>query len=401
MDKLIMVGCDLHDKSMLNKMDVGGKVVKREWDNTRSGRQAMIADLQRRAAEIGAQRIVFAYEASGLGFILHDELVAAGIECYILAPTGMERSPKHWRRKTDERDAQKVLDLLRAHLLAGNDLPSIWIPDQQTRDERELTRGRLDLSDKLTQVKTQVRCLLKRNGVEPHEAPVKSWTPRYLVWLHSLRGQRIGPGASAALGTLVGQVEFLEREIVRLDEELAGLSQTPRYVGVVAAMRRDKGIGVLTALVFATEMGDLGRFQNRRQVGSFLGLAPSCHESGQDNDHKGHITRQGPARVRKVLNQAVWSRIRCVPAEREFYDRLVQKNPKHKKIAVVAAMRRMAIRCWHNALEAQQAGRTKPAPASARPPGGTAIPATTEKAVVQERRARFREFFHADQAPAS
>jgi transposase len=400
MDKLIMVGCDLHDKSMLNKMDIADKVVKREWDNTPPGRQAMIADLKRRATDIGAGRIVFAYEASGLGFILHDELVAAGIECHVLAPTGMERSPKHWRRKTDERDAQKVLDLLRAHLLAGNELPSIWIPDKRTRDERELARGRLDLSDKLTQVKTQVRCLLKRNGVELQEAPVQSWTPRYMLWLKLLLGQRVGPGASAALGTLVGQIEFLEREIARLDEELAQLSQTPRYAGVVAAMRRDKGIGVLTAMVFATEMGDLGRFQNRRQVGAFLGLAPSSHESGQDNDHKGHITRQGPARVRKVLNQAVWSRIRCVPTEREFYDRLAKKNPKHKKIAVVAAMRRMAIRCWHNALEAQQAGRARPqAPQpSARPPGATA---TTEKAVVQERRSRFREFFRADQAQAS
>jgi transposase len=399
MDKVIMVGCDLHDKSMLNKKDVGGKVVKKEWDNTPSGRQAMIADLKRRAAGVGAKRIVFAYEASGLGFILHDELVAAGIECHVLAPTGMERSPKHWRRKTDERDAQKVLDLLRAHLLAGNELPSIWIPDKQTRDERELARGRLDLSDKLTQVKTQARCLLKRNGVEPQEAPVKSWTPRYMAWLKSLMGQRIGPGASAALGTLVGQVEFIEREIARLDEELATLSQTPRYAGAVAAMRRDKGIGVLTAMVFATEMGDLGRFKNRRQVGAFLGLAPSSHESGQDNDHKGHITRQGPARVRKVLNQAVWSRIRCVPTEREFYDRLAKKNPRHKKIAVVAAMRRMAIRCWHNGLEAQLAGGARPAQPSASPPGKTAT-ATTEKAVVQERKVRFREFFRADQVQA-
>lgn len=193
MDKIIMVGCDLHDKSMLNKFDVGGKFFKKEWDNNPSDRQAMIDDLHRRAAVVGAKRIVFAYEASGLGFILHDELVAAGIECFVLAPTGIERSVKHWRRKTDERDAQQVLDLLRAHLLAGNELPSIWIPDKATRDDRELTRARQDLSDKLTQVKTQVRCLLKRNGVEPHEAPVKSWTSRYMAWLGSLGGQRVGP----------------------------------------------------------------------------------------------------------------------------------------------------------------------------------------------------------------
>jgi transposase len=317
----------------------------------------------------------------------------------------MERSPKHWRRKTDERDAQKVLDVLRAHLLAGNELPSVWIPDKQTRDDRELARGRLDLSNKLTQVKTQVRCLLKRNGVEPHEAPVKSWTPKYMIWVNSLRGQRVGPGASAALGTLVRQIEALEQEIAQLDTGLKELSQTAQYAGVVASMRRDKGIGTLTAMVFATEMGDLGRFKNRRQVGAFLGLAPSSHESGQDNDHKGHITRQGPARVRKVLNQAVWSRIRSEPSEAEFYDRLAKKNPKHKKIAVVAAMRRMAIRCWHNGLEAQLAARTvnRQLPHETIPMvSTTATKETTTKSSTEgQGRVSFREFFCPDQAQAS
>ena len=42
-------------------------------------------------------------------------------------------------------------------------------------------------------------------------------------------------------------------------------------------------------------------------------------------------------------------------AERKAYDTLVARNPKHKKIAVVARMRVLAIRLWHDGLEAQQA----------------------------------------------
>ena len=120
MDKFIMVGCDLHDKTMLLKMARDqGKATVRCWPNDCPSRQKMVEDLRRRAQQAGGAKIVFAYEASGSGFILHDELTAAGIECHVLAPTRIERSAKHRRRKTDERDAQRVLDILRAHLLAG------------------------------------------------------------------------------------------------------------------------------------------------------------------------------------------------------------------------------------------------------------------------------------------
>ncbi|MFH0981546.1 MAG: transposase [Planctomycetota bacterium] len=119
----------------------------------------------------------------------------------------------------------------------------------------------------------------------------------------------------------------------------------------------------LTAMVYLTEMGDLSRFANRQPVGSFLGLVPSSFETGKDDDHKGHITRQGPTRARKVLCQAVGSRLRCVESERRAYDRVVQRNPKHKKIAVVARMRVLAVTLWHEGFAAQEGMRTVAVPA--------------------------------------
>ena len=119
-----------------------------------------------------------------------------------------------------------------------------------------------------------------------------------------------------------------------------------------------QGVGVLTALVFLTEIGDLGRFANRRQISAYLGLVPRSYESRAADDRKGHITRQGPSRVRRVLCQAVWSRIRQEGADHAAYQRLVKRNPKHKKIAVVAAMRRLGVRMWHKA----QAARSEATP---------------------------------------
>lgn len=359
MSDCILVGCDLHDRAMLLKIaGEGPKAHRVRWRSDRGSRERMIRDLRRRAVQVGAKRIVFAYEASGSGFVLWDELTAAGIECHVLAPTRLERSVKHRRNKTDERDAQQVLDALRAHVLAGVALPSVWVPDLQTRDDRELIRTRLGAAEKRARVKRQIRFLLKRNAIERSDAPADSWTRPYCRWLGTLCRRRLAWGASAALRSLLRQLAGLSVEIERLDRQMEALGDQPRYALPVEALQQYKGVGLLTAMTFLTELGDMDRFGNRRQVASFLGLTPSSHESGEADDRKGHITQQGPGRVRKVLCQAVWSRLRVMAQERAAYDRLVARNPKHKKIAIVARMRVMAVRLWHAGRAAQRLAPT-------------------------------------------
>jgi transposase len=350
MRKPIMVGCDLHDRTMLLKL---ARELERPQTmsvkNTSAGRRAMIAKLLTIAEGDG---IAFAYEASGQGFGLHDELTAAGISCFVLAPTKIIRSQQQQRQKTDEKDALDLLELLRGHLLAGNRLPKVWIPDLQTRDDRELVRTRLNLSDKLTAVKTQIKSLLKRHGVICPAGVSQNWTRCYQTWLHSVSSEpERGAGLRGALASLLRQRQSLDDEIEALDEELLRLAATARHVRAVAELVKLRGVGLLTALVFLCEVGDLSRFENRRQISAYLGLAPCSHESGQCHDRKGHITRQGPARVRRVLCQAAWSRARGEGEGASRYRRLVEKNPKRKKIAVVAVMRQLAVLMWHRGKE--------------------------------------------------
>jgi transposase len=350
MDKFTLVGCDLHDKSMLLKISDGREApVKRSFQNCAGGCRAMITELKRRAALVGSSRIVFAYEASGLGFGLRDLLEENEITCHVLAPSRIERSPKHRHSKTDEKDAERILDILRGHYLAGNELPAVWIPDKQTRDDREITRARLDAQDKCSQMKTQVRTLLKRNGVTCPPECGSGWTVAYRAWLKSVSecDEPLATGARLHLASLLRQIKSLESEVEALDQEVEKLSEAPRYSAAVKNLRVMKGVGIFSAMVFLTEMGDLSRFSNRKQIGAYLGLAPSSNETGETGDRKGHITHQGSARVRYILCQMVWNRMRFDPDEKAAYERIVAKNPKHKKIAVVAGMRRLAIKMWH------------------------------------------------------
>lgn len=348
----IICGCDLHDANILLKVAYDRNEPSTEgFSNTEVGRMRMVNSLKRLSQKHGNARIVFAYEASCLGFGLHDELTGAGITCYVLAPTKLEKSPYHRKRKTDERDAQKIFEVLRGHLLAGNELPSVWIPDAQTRDDRELVRMRLRVGEDVSRLKGQIQTLLKRTGqVRPE--PIKSWAMpgrRWLAGLASSKTGKLGPGARAALSSLLRQLDHKEEEQRHLEKELAKLAVTPRYEALVRELTVYVGVGLLTAMVFLTEIGDVNRFQNRRELASFLGLVPSSHESGEASDRKGHITHQGPGRVRKVLCQAVWAGLRWDGPETKWFVSYVTRHPKRRKIAAVGAMRRLGIRLWHTA----------------------------------------------------
>jgi len=273
----------------------------------------------------------------------------------VLAPTRIERSPKHRRGKNDRQDALRILELLRGHVLAGNPLPAVWIPDAQTRDDRELVRAHLDAGAKLTRLKIQIQSLLKRNQVRRPAEVAKGWSSGHRQWLEQLAQASLSPlgtGSRMVLQSLLRQMTALEHELHELQQAIARLARSPRYARRAKALEALPGVGLMTAMVFLTEMGDLSRFHNRRQVAAYLGLVPSSNESGQQNDRKGHITRQGSWRLRKVLCQAFWAQQRCDPASQAIYQRQVRRNPKHKKIAAVAGMRRLGVLLWHKGLAA-------------------------------------------------
>jgi transposase len=345
----IFVGIDLGDKNSVARIAVDREKSERlGFVNTRAGRTRLFREVKRRAEQAGGGKILMAYEASSCGFILHDEAEQEQIACCVLPPTKMEKSVEQRKHKNDDRDADDVLEKLRGHILAGNRLPKVWVPDLQIRDDRELVRTRLDLGEKQTQVKAQIQMLLKRYGLEKPEGVGSAWTRSYGAWLVALNeSAQQGQGFRHTLSSLLRQLKALETEIQQMDGLVETLAEEDRHKPIVEELTEEHGVGVLTAMVYKTEVGYAGRFRRGRQFGKFSGLTPTSHESGERNDHKGHISRQGPPRLRKILCQASWVHIRHDKRSRQLYQRLVRRNPKKKKIAIVAVMRRLAVRLWH------------------------------------------------------
>jgi transposase len=350
MSQVIMIGCDLHDRSMLLRYAVGTEQPQQlSYDNNVRGRGQMITRLKGLANKNGVSRIVFAYEASGLGFGLADLLLEKGIECHVLSPTHLPKTPKSAKLKTDAKDAQMLLEQVRGFVLAGNPLPVVWTPPHRLRDDRELVRARIDVGDESTRVKLKILSMLKRRGIVKPADYRSKWTKRFVKWLREV-ASTMDLAVSPVLERLVDRYEMYQKEQTKLNEAIRVLSQEKRYKVAHAELRKIPGVGLLVAMSFLTEMGDLTRFNNRREVGAYLGLCPSSHESGETNNRKGRITRQGPSRLRKMLCQAAWVSVRDCPEAGASYHRIKQGQSKRTKKALVALMRKLGIKMWHRAL---------------------------------------------------
>jgi transposase len=261
---------------MLLKVAVGTeKPVKKSFQTSHAAE--MMDWLKEFALRHDSQRIVFAYEASGMGFGLYDDLTEAGIECHVLAPTHLPHTTHRRKNKTDEKDAEMILDEVRASVLAGRKLPAVWVPNPETRDDREPLRLRLSLAKRRTQIKNQIRCLFKRSKLSLPEWFTHSgdWSKRSVAWLLAVAAGDEGnllPGVRAVLGGLVTLYDSFSEQLKTLDQTIKDLAQSERYAKAFRKLKLIKGVGTLTAMDFLTEIGDLNRFANRRQLAAWANL---------------------------------------------------------------------------------------------------------------------------------
>jgi transposase len=300
---------------------------------------------------VGTGQVWGVYEASSCGFEAYDQLRALGWKMSIVAPTHITKSVHSKKRKTDLRDAKHLWELLMSHGELGTELAEIWIPSRELQEEREIVRRRLKLSENSCRVKNGILSLLRMHRIKRPEGMKSPWTKKHIAWLRGLtKDGTLGTPVRTVLESCIRELEFLGAEIETLQKAVESLASEPKYHREVERMTELPGVGILTALTFLLELGDLRRFDNRRQVGSYLGLVPACYESGEANDRKGHITRLGPPRVRKVLNQAAWSLVRLDPVWRKRYGELSERRGAKK--AITAVMRRLGIELWQRAKSA-------------------------------------------------
>ena len=242
----------------------------------------------------GAQ-LRFCYEAGPTGYGLQRLIEGLGHECAVIAPSLIPRRPGE-RVKTNRRDAVKLARLYRA-----GELTEIWTPDEAHEAMRDLVRAREAAVKDRTRKRQEIRSFLLRHGkIYPGK---KAWGTKYFKWLHELS---FGwPAQKVVLHEMIVAESQCRERVARLDEAIEDALLDWSLAPVVERLQALRGVGLVAAVTFMVEVGDIRRFENPRQLMAYLGLVPSERSTG-DSIRRGGITKTGNARVRRVLAESAW-----------------------------------------------------------------------------------------------
>jgi transposase len=168
-----------------------------------------------------------------------------------------------------------------------------------------------------------------------------------------LAGLDLPPASREIVTDCLTVIDGLALLTDRIDGELRQHAKADQRVKVLTTL---PGVGQFTALVMLAEIGGITRFGSARKLASRAGLTPTVRGSDRTVRH-GHISKQGPAWLRWVLNQAAQTAKRS-PEFAATYATIAQR--RGKKIATIAISRKLLTRAWHLLADMQDTGRATP-----------------------------------------
>ena len=267
-------------------------------------------------------RVHFCYEAGPTGYGLHRLIRALGHECMVVAPSLIPRKPGD-RVKTNRRDALALARLLRA-----GELTAVWVPDEGHEAMRDLVRARAAAVETLRVHRQQVSAfMLKHSRIYPRK---KGWTMRYLRWLQEQHFDH--PAHQIALQEMVDAVRVSKERVERLEKVIEEFIPNWSLGPVVRALQTLRGVDLIVAVTFATEVGDVTRFESPRQLMGYLGLVPGERSTGE-TVRRGSITKAGNGRVRHMLVESAWTYRHPPKVGAKKLYRLEEAPPKVREIA--------------------------------------------------------------------
>lgn len=247
----------------------------------------------------------------------------------------MRQSPD----KTDWADARVLADLTRVGYL-----PVVWLAPEPVRELRRLTRCRQHLVDTRRALKLRVRAVLRECRVK---IIARAWTRE---WRARLAEVELPEQARWVIDRHLRQLQFLDAEVEAVEERLAGVTAAD---AVVAKLREQKGIGLVTAAVLRAEVGDFRRFRTGKQLARYCGLSPRNASSGTRQADAG-LVKAGNGHLRTAVIEAAHRLARYDPRWQAFGQGLRARGKCGSVVAAAVANRwiRGLVHMMHQALAA-------------------------------------------------
>jgi transposase len=269
-------------------------------------------------------------------------------------------------RKTDQKDCERIAELLQYGLLKGS-----FIPPPEIRELRDLTRCRTHLQGERNRVLNRIRRLLETVNVKVGSvvsdiggktarlilAQISrgNYAPEELAKLAqaSLKNKRAELTASLKgfysehfrwlLSECLQELEHLDHKLQRIDKRVA--QQLQPHKDLIFRMCTIPGVEFTMAAVMIAELGlDMNRFPNPAHLASWAGLCPGNNESA--GKRYSGSTRKGNRYLRRVLTQAAWSITRKKDCFLTALFWRVSSRGGRKKAGLAVAHRILTI-SWH------------------------------------------------------
>jgi transposase len=328
------IGCDAHKKfSVFVSLNEKGEY----GPSQRVGHEREVFRSFLQTLPPGSQ---IALETGGCYYWMVDEMEQAGhVACLAHAFTAKRRM--EGRHKTNERDARGL-----AMLLRNGTLPKVWIPPAELRDQREMLRWRMTLSNHRTRLKNRIHGMLQRYNVD--------------ITIADVFGDRGREELLARQEELpVHSRESMRQQLGMLDEVENRLTECEKLLQEMLYPSLDRDlldtlpcVGKILSAVLALEIGAVQRFAGADRLASYAGLVPVARESA-DWKRKDRCPRD----CNVYLKWAYLEAANLVSAHRhcegwknrhvvQLYERVRSSTKMHGKAAVAVARHLAEASYW-------------------------------------------------------
>jgi transposase len=313
---------------------------------------ARFTELKQKAlARTGKSFPIVVIQEAGLdGFWVHRVLQSEQIESHVVDPASIATSRRRRRAKTDKIDGEALLRALLAYKRGEPRVCAmVKAPTPEEEDHRRLCRERKVLIAERVEHVNRIKGLLFSQGVSGYE-PLRRNRRRRLDELTTGDGRPLPTHLRTQISRELDRLELVLDQIKLAEAErdaLLAAQQTAAPASAGRMLLDFKGIGAEFAAALWLE-GLFRHFNNRRQLASYAGLAPTPWQSGSVDREQG-VSKAGNPRLRTTLIQLAWLWLRHQPRSALalwFKERVNRDGGRMKKTAIVALARKLLVALW-------------------------------------------------------
>src|SRR5215813_601011 len=297
--------------------------------------------------------VVSCYEAGYDGFWLHRLLEENAVRNFVIDPASLQVDRRARRVKTDNIDVTKLLRSLMAYLRGE---PKVWsvvrVPTVAEEDDRRLHRERDRLINERVQHVNRIKGLCAVHGVYHYE-PLRLDRMKRLEQLRTSGDEReLSPRVKAEIRRELQRLELVLQMIKVIEKErnAMALGKATSTYGNANKVQQLVKIGSIGPEIATVLVGEVfyRQFNNRQQVGSYVGLTPSHFQSGPSSRDQG-ISKAGNPKARTIMLELAWFWILYQPNSPLtiwFRERVGTAKGRIRRIAIVAMARKLLIALW-------------------------------------------------------